>query len=112
MYYFFGSVFTKYIREAEDNLRDRNKDILVSLSKDNIPLLEVMMLQEGMYPEDILTVFLDMMIIGVNAVRCIQTVYNLARYICSNFFITDQSQSCVPFVPFGSMSKGSKNFSR
>lgn len=60
------NIFGKCLKTAEDNLKIKKQNN--TLVTNDIPLLETMLLQDDMAAEDILTVFLDMMLIGVNAV--------------------------------------------
>lgn len=67
------SIFGKCLKTAQDNLKTKNQNN--ALVPNDIPLLETMLLQDDMAPQDILTVFLDMLLIGVNAVSFLIVIY-------------------------------------
>lgn len=73
------SIATKYVQRAQESLNSKKPE---DLKQSNISLIESLLLTEGILPEDILTVLLDMMIIGVNTtVHSVAFLfYHLARY--------------------------------
>ncbi|XP_069680719.1 probable cytochrome P450 49a1 [Periplaneta americana] len=54
------SIIAKYIRQAQT-------DLMGSVRADTSPLLETLLLTEHIHPDDVLTIVLDMFLIGVNA---------------------------------------------
>ncbi|KAJ4431701.1 hypothetical protein ANN_20303 [Periplaneta americana] len=54
-------IIAKYIRQAQT-------DLMGSVRADTSPLLETLLLTEHIHPDDVLTIVLDMFLIGVNAV--------------------------------------------
>lgn len=74
------TIFNKYIHKAQESLRQKkaNKDELLL---EKVSFLETLLLEEGMLPEDVLTVVLDMLLIGVNALchSVAFLIYHLAR---------------------------------
>ncbi|KAK9753276.1 Cytochrome P450 [Popillia japonica] len=75
------NILTKYIRKAQDKLREyKNKG--VELKSDDMSLLERFLLSEAMLPEDMQTILLDMMLIGVNTTSHAAAflLYHLARF--------------------------------
>lgn len=71
-------IVSKYVQRAQDTLRSKNSD---EVKKGKMSLIESLLLTDGILPEDILTVLLDMMIIGVNTtVHSVAfLLYHLAR---------------------------------
>ncbi|XP_068085700.1 probable cytochrome P450 301a1, mitochondrial [Anabrus simplex] len=64
------SILANHIKTAQENLQKRkelesNKE--QQMDTETLPLLESLLLNEGLFPEDILTVLLDMLLIGVNS---------------------------------------------
>ncbi|KAI4462638.1 kicstor complex protein c12orf66 [Holotrichia oblita] len=75
------NILTKYIRKAQDRLREyRNKGI--EPKSDDMSLLERFLLGEAVLPEDMQTILLDMMLIGVNTTSHAAAflLYHLARF--------------------------------
>lgn len=72
------SVLDKHIQRAINNLRDKKEK---NSNLDNISLLEILLLKKDILAEDVMTLLLDMFLIGVNATT--HTVafifYHLAR---------------------------------
>lgn len=64
------SIVGKYIQRSQESLRGKKPE---ELQQGNLSLIESLLLTEGLLPEDILTIFLDMMLIGVNT-----TVHSVA----------------------------------
>lgn len=71
-------IVSKYVQRCQDSLRSKKPE---ELKAGNLSLIESLLLTDGLLPEDILTVFLDMMIIGVNttAHSVAFLFYHLAR---------------------------------
>lgn len=71
-------IVTKYVQRSQEALRAKSPE---EIKKGNISLIESLLLTDGILPEDILTVLLDMMIIGVNTtVHSVAfLLYHLAR---------------------------------
>lgn len=61
---FFCSIVNKYIGSIQLAIEDKNSKSIGSNS-----LVEALLVKEQLQPEDILTVVVDLMIIGVNTVR-------------------------------------------
>lgn len=74
------TIINKYIHKAQDSLRQKKSGEAVFIPK-NLSLLETLLIKEGMLPEDVLTVLLDMMLIGVNTIShsIAFLMYHLAR---------------------------------
>ncbi|KAF2889052.1 hypothetical protein ILUMI_17121 [Ignelater luminosus] len=74
------TIVNKYIHKAQDSLRQKKSGETVFIPE-NVSLLETLLIKEGMLPEDVLTVILDMMLIGVNAIShsIAFLIYHLAR---------------------------------
>ncbi|XP_022912499.1 probable cytochrome P450 301a1, mitochondrial isoform X2 [Onthophagus taurus] len=75
------NVLTKYIRKAQDKLREK-KNIGVDLRPEEMSLMEYVLLKESIVPDDMQTILLDMMLIGVNTTShaIAFLLYHLARY--------------------------------
>lgn len=59
------SILNRHLRKAQDSLRlKKQNDKKIDMS--DISLMECLLLKEGMVPEDVLTVLLDMLLLGVN----------------------------------------------
>ncbi|KAK4886050.1 hypothetical protein RN001_002321 [Aquatica leii] len=75
-----GLILNKYIYKIQDSLHQKkiNNEIL---SSEKTSLVESLFLRDGLLPEDILTIILDMVLIGVNTVShsIAFLLYNLAR---------------------------------
>lgn len=75
------NILTKYIRKSQDKLREcKNKGI--EPKSDDLSLLERFLLAEAVLPEDMQTILLDMMLIGVNTTSHAVAflLYHLARF--------------------------------
>lgn len=75
------NILTKYIRKAQDRLREhKNKGI--DLKPDEMSLMERCLLTESIASEDMHTILLDMMLIGVNTTSHAVAflLYYLARF--------------------------------
>lgn len=72
-------IINKYIQRAQESLRAKKTG---PISPDQLSLMESLLVKEGIMPEDVLTVFLDMLLIGVNttAHTIAFLLYHLARY--------------------------------
>lgn len=65
----FFSVIGKYVRQAQGKLRIRKSHAEKSLMvEDSSPVLEKLLVNEGIHPDDICTLLMDMIILGVQAV--------------------------------------------
>lgn len=71
-------IVSKYVQRAQETLRAKKPE---DIKKGKLSLIESLLLTEGILPEDILTIMLDMMLIGVNTTaHCIAFLfYHLAR---------------------------------
>ncbi|KRT78331.1 cytochrome P450 [Oryctes borbonicus] len=75
------NILTKYIRKAQDKLREyKNKGL--EPKPEDMSLLERFLLSEAVLPEDMQTILLDMMLIGVNTTSHAVAflLYHLARF--------------------------------
>ncbi|GJQ83156.1 putative cytochrome P-450 [Trypoxylus dichotomus] len=75
------NILTKYIRKAQDKLREyKNKG--AEPKPEEMSLLERFLLSEAVLPEDMQTILLDMMLIGVNTTSHAVAflLYHLARF--------------------------------
>lgn len=74
------SILNRHLRKAQDTLRSRKSSSEVTNPND-ISLMECLLLKEGMVPEDVLTVMLDMLLLGVNMTShsVAFLLYHLAR---------------------------------
>lgn len=63
------SVIGKCVRQAQTKLRTRaSRGERCSVIDDSSPVLEKFLLNEGIHPDDISTLLMDMIILGVQAV--------------------------------------------
>lgn len=62
------NILDKNIKEVKDLLTSTRKETLNAVDRKDIPILESLLIQNKLCMEEILTVFLDMILIGVNAV--------------------------------------------
>lgn len=72
------SITSKYVHRAQETLSAKSPE---EVKTGNLSLIESLLLTEGILPEDILTVLLDMMLIGVNTTaHCVAFLfYHLAK---------------------------------
>ena len=77
-----NKILTKYVHQAQDKLRERKEIGTVDAKFNGMSLLEFALLKDNMKPEDMQTVLLDMILIGVNATSHAVAflLYHLARY--------------------------------
>lgn len=71
-------IVSKYVQRAQETLRSKTPE---TVKNSQLSLIESLLITEGILPEDILTVLLDMMLIGVNTTaHCVSFLfYHLAR---------------------------------
>lgn len=63
------SVIGKYVRQAQCKLRIRKSHSEESSMTERSPVLEKLLVNEGIHPDDICTMLMDMIILGIQAVR-------------------------------------------
>lgn len=71
-------IVNKYVQRAQEVLRSKTPE---DIKNSKLSLIESMLITEGILPEDVLTVLLDMMLIGVNTTaHCVAFLfYHLAK---------------------------------
>ncbi|XP_018322335.1 probable cytochrome P450 301a1, mitochondrial [Agrilus planipennis] len=76
------SIVNKYIRKAQATLRERKEKDPNSIVPSDVSLMEGLLIKDGMLPEDVMTVMLDMLLIGVNTTSHAVgfLMYHLARF--------------------------------
>ncbi|XP_076683489.1 putative cytochrome P450 12a5, mitochondrial isoform X2 [Andrena cerasifolii] len=75
-------VIGKYVRQTQSNLRSRSSLMEKGgRAEDSSPVLEKLLLNEGVHPDDICTLLMDMIILGVQATANCEAflLYHLAR---------------------------------
>ncbi|CAH0560806.1 unnamed protein product [Brassicogethes aeneus] len=100
------TVMHKYVQQAHDSLRAQKDGAKVEKTS----LIECLLLRENMYPEDVMTVLLDLMLVGVNATvhtvafmfyhlakspRCQQKLY---EEICEKKTLTKDDVKNMPYM--------------
>lgn len=71
-------IVSKYVQRAQETLRTKTPE---EVKNSQLSLIESLLITDGILPEDILTVLLDMMLIGVNTTaHCVSFLfYHLAK---------------------------------
>ncbi|KAK9299031.1 hypothetical protein QLX08_007860 [Tetragonisca angustula] len=93
------NVIGKYVRQAQGKLRVRKSQGEKSLtSDDSSPVLERFLVNEGIHPDDICTLLMDMIILGVQATANSEAfvLYHLAKNPRTQRKLYDEITSLLP----------------
>ncbi|XP_068975698.1 probable cytochrome P450 12a5, mitochondrial [Bombus flavifrons] len=93
------NVIGKYVRQAQGKLRIRKSHAEKSLmAEDSSPVLEKLLVNEGIHPDDICTLLMDMIILGVQATANSEAfiLYNLAKNPRTQRRLYDEITSVLP----------------
>lgn len=91
-------VIGKYVRHAQNKLRNRSPvGGKHDRAEDGSPVLEKFLLDEGIHPDDVCTLLMDMIILGVQAVTI--RIYKLEQFIADvEHLARFQTANCEAFL--------------